>query len=168
MFFCSRFVSPCGWFVSLCGHFTDCAPLVWNRIILSKCFISELVVVKKHHLQLDGGRDDHTLSQVSDSEHEGRTTISRSDDGTSGEDERLCPAVGLRRLHEHAAEHHSVDDQPHDILDDQHSDGQRTLLRHHPATKADGHLQQKGRSHQTHGYSWMSQRDRLRLSPGLR
>lgn len=55
----------------------------------------------------------------------------------------------MRRLHEHTAEHHSVDDQPHNILDDQHGDGQRTLLRHHPATKTDGNLQQTGRSQQT-------------------
>lgn len=77
----------------------------------------------RRHLQLDGGRDDHTFPQVSDSEHEGRTAVSTSDDGVSGEDERLCSAVGLCRLHEDAAEHHSVDDQPQNILDDQHGDG---------------------------------------------
>lgn len=94
------------------------------------------------HLQLDGSRDDHALPQVSNSEHEGGTAISRSNDGIPGEDERLGAAVGLGRLHEHAAQHHGIDDQTHDVLDDQHGDGQRALLRHHPPTKADGHLQQ--------------------------
>lgn len=98
----------------------------------------------RRHLQLDRGRDDHTFPQVSDSEHKGRTAVSRSDDGVSGEDERLCAPVGLCGLHEHTAEHHGVDDQAQDILDDQHGDGQRTLFRHHPATKTDGHLQQTG------------------------
>ena len=103
-------------------------------------------MAESSYLQLDSGRDDHTFPQVSDSEHEGRPTVSRSDDGISGEDECLCAAVGLSRLHEDAAEHHGVDDEPQNVLDDQHGDGQGTLLRHHPAAKTDGHLRRMGHS----------------------
>lgn len=130
--------------------------------------------VCRRHLQLDGGRDDHTLPQVSDSEHERWATVSCRDDGVPGEDERLCSAVGLGRLHEDAAEHHSVDDQPQNILDDQHRDGQRTLLRHHPAAKTDGHLQQTGgQKHSCQNiwiwiWIWIGPQDQQQLSPGLR
>lgn len=102
----------------------------------------------KFHLQLHGGGDDHTLPQVSDSEHEGGSAVSSGDDGVPGENERLRPPVGLRRLHEDAAEHHGVDDQPQNVLDDQDDDGDGTLLRHHPAAESDGHLESEGERYQ--------------------
>lgn len=103
----------------------------------------ELVILSQRerpHLQLDSGGDDHALPQVSHSKHEGGAAIPLRDDGVPGEDERLGSAVGLRRLHEDAAEHHGVDNQPHNVLDDQNCDGEGTLLRHHSPTKTDGHL----------------------------
>lgn len=112
------------------GHVWNCGS-VCSRVDLSS-----------PHLQLDRSRDDHAFPQVSNSEHEGGAAISWRDDGVPGEDECLGAAVGLRRLHEYAAEHHGVDDQPQDILDDQHRDGQGALLCHHPAAKPDGHLKQ--------------------------
>lgn len=104
------------------------------------------------HLQLHGGGDDHALPQVPHPEHEGGPPVAGGDDGVPGEDKRLGPAVGLCRLHKDAAQHNGVDDQPQDVLDDQHGDGQGTLLCHHPAPEPDGHLQQDGRSvpRQTH------------------
>ena len=41
-------------------------------------------------------------------------------------------------------EHDGVDDESHDVLHDEEGDGGRTLLRYHPPSEADGHLNLDG------------------------
>lgn len=41
-------------------------------------------------------------------------------------------------------EHDGVDDESHDVLHDEEGDGRRTLLRYHPPSEADGHLNLDG------------------------
>ena len=108
-------------------------------------------LVQRHHLALlrrgspehlhpHGGADDHALPQVADADHEAQFVVAHGDDRVLAEDERLRAPVGLRRLHEDAAQHDGVDDQAHDVLHDQDDDGGDALLRHHPGAEADGHL----------------------------
>ncbi|KAJ8249780.1 hypothetical protein COCON_G00229960 [Conger conger] len=108
-----------------------------------------------HHLQAHGRADDHALAQVAHAEHEAEAVVAHGDDGVPAEDERLGPPVRLRRLHEDAAQHDGVDDQPHDVLQDQHADGRRALLRDHAPAEADGHLhldgEQEGRAERPAG-----------------
>lgn len=97
-----------------------------------------------HDLDSHGGADDHALPQVPHPEHEAELAVADGDDCLSAEDQRLSPPVSLSCLHEYAAQHDSVDDQPHNVLQDQDCDGQGTFLSHHPAPKADGHLNFNG------------------------
>ena len=52
-------------------------------------------------------------------------------------------------------QHDGVDDEPHDVLDDEHRDGRAALLGDHAAPEADGHLhldgEQKGRGERPGG-----------------
>lgn len=73
-----------------------------------------------HHLHADGGTDDHALPEVAHPQHEAQLAIPQGDDRVLAEDEGLCAAVGLRGLHEDAAQHDGVDHQPHDVLHNQH------------------------------------------------
>lgn len=41
-------------------------------------------------------------------------------------------------------QHDGVDDESHDVLHDEEGDGRRTLLRYHPPSEADGHLNLDG------------------------
>lgn len=44
----------------------------------------------------------------------------------------------------HLTQHHSIDDESHNVLQDEDGDGSGTLLRYHTFSKADGHLNLDG------------------------
>ncbi len=93
-----------------------------------------------HDLHVHGGTDDHALPQVPKAKHEAQLVVSDANNRVLTEDERLRAPVRLRRFHEDASQHDGIDHQTDDVLDDQYHDGRDALLRDHPPSKTNGHL----------------------------
>ncbi|KAG8138435.1 hypothetical protein E2320_004334 [Naja naja] len=80
----------------------------------------------------------------SPTEHETQVAITDSDDRIPAEDQSFSSPVGLGGFHKDATQHDRVDDQAHNVLEDQNTDGYGTFLGHHPSTETNGHLDLNG------------------------